>query len=192
VANKVVAIGASAGGLEPLRELLRELPPNFAAAIIVAVHSGPESRLKNTLDLFSDISLEICNAESGIEPTPGVVYVVPGAKHVLLSHGRLEISDLVRDSGFRPSIDALFMTLATEYRDNAIAVVLSGTLNDGMRGAQVLYDLGGITLVQDPEDAKFASMPQSVVQANHPVEIISAKQIGRWLVESVGTTDLEA
>jgi len=75
VANKVVAIGASAGGLEPLRELLRELPPNFAAAIIVAVHSGPESRLKNTLDLFSDISLEICHAESGIEPTPGVVYV---------------------------------------------------------------------------------------------------------------------
>lgn len=189
MSKKVVAIGASAGGLEPLRELLGELPRDFAAPIIVAVHSGPDSQLKNTLDLFSDISIKICHAQSGIEPEPGVVYVVPGAKHALLSHGKLEISDLVRDSGFRPSIDALFMTLATEYRDNAIAVVLSGTLNDGMRGAQVLYDLGGITLVQDPEDAKFASMPQSVVQANHPVEIISAKQIGKWLVESVGTTD---
>ena len=187
MSDKIVAIGASAGGLQPLRELLSELPRDFAAPIVVAVHSSPDSALKNTLSLFKDISIKISEAVDGAQPLPGIVYVVPGAKHVLFSHGRLKISDVVRDSGFRPSIDALFMTLATEHQDNAIAVVLSGTLNDGMRGAQVLYDLGGTTLVQDPEDAKFASMPQSVVMADHPEEVISAKEIGRWLVEEIGT-----
>jgi len=188
VSGKIVVIGASAGGIEPIREVLAELPTNFAAPVIVAVHSGPESALRSALDLVSSIDIEICDARSGVEPKPGVVYVVPGAKHALLSHGKLQLSELVHNSGFRPSIDALFITTATEYRENAIAVVLSGTLNDGMRGAQVLYDLGGITLVQDPEDAKFASMPQNVVRSDHPVEIITARQIGKWLVEYVGTS----
>lgn len=189
MSEKIVVIGASAGGLEPLREVLAELPIDFAAPVVVAVHSGPGSALKSALDLSSSIDIQICHAASGVTPKPGIVYVVPGAKHALLSHGKLELSELVHNSGFRPSIDALFITAATEYRENAVAVVLSGTLNDGMRGAQVLYDLGGITLVQDPEDAKYASMPQNVVRSDHPVEIINATQIGKWLVEYIGKID---
>jgi chemotaxis response regulator CheB len=183
--QKVIAIGASAGGLNALHDLLGEIPNDFAAPIVVAIHSLPFSRQVKVLNYNANAGQRICEAEDGTELENGVIYVIPGATHGLFSQGKLRLSKVVRDSGFRPSIDALFMTLAAEYRENAIAVVLSGALNDGMRGAQVIYDLGGQTIVQDPREADFAAMPRNVIRADHPTEVLLAQELGIWLREAI-------
>ena len=188
MSNKVVAIGASAGGLEALRELLSELPVHFPAPIIVAIHSQPSSKLAQVLsfDEARDGGMKVREVKDGDTLEPGVVHVLPGATHAFFRQGGLRLSETVRDSGFRPSIDALFMSLASEYGADAIAVVLSGLMNDGMRGAQVIYDMGGITIVQDPRDADYAEMPQNVIRADHPSQVLSAKDLGVWLREAIG------
>ena len=187
MSQKVIAIGASAGGLEALRELLGELPADFPAPIVVAIHSQPESRLIGVLQFdAAKRGMAVRQVSDGDKLQPGMVHVVPGATHAFFRRGGLRLSETVRDSGFRPSIDALFMSLASEYGADAIAVVLSGMMNDGMRGAQVIYDMGGITIVQDPKDADHASMPQNVINADHPREVLSAQDLGIWLRKAIG------
>lgn len=181
----VIAIGGSAGALHAVKDLLGELPATFAAPIVLALHSLPESRLAELLQLDRRLKIDIRQATDGDALTPGTVHVVPGARHGLFSGNRLKISEPVEGSGFRPSIDALFMTLATEHGPNAIAVVLSGTMKDGMRGAQVIYDMGGKTVVQDPGEAAYGEMPRSVINADHPNDVLTAEDIGIWLTSHV-------
>ncbi|MDW3183466.1 MULTISPECIES: chemotaxis protein CheB [unclassified Roseobacter] len=180
----VVAIGASAGGLAAIKDLIAELPADLDAPIVIAVHSEPSSRLADVLKLVSDLPIK--RAEDGEKLRKGWIYTVPGATHAFFRNERIHLSSLVRDSGFRPSIDALFMTLAAEYGSRAIAVVLSGTMKDGMRGAQVIYDMGGQTIVQDPKDAQHAGMPNSVIMNDHPETVRSAKELGIWLRSLIG------
>lgn len=185
--RKIVAIGASAGGLKAVQELLNVLPANFAAPIVLAIHSQPGSKLTEVLSLSRKDGPSICEIKDGDRLENGVVHVIPGGKHAFFKGESLQLSEVVRDSGFRPSVDALFMSLASTYGKNAVAVVLSGMLKDGMRGAQVVYDMGGVTIVQDPEDADYADMPQSVIRADHPQKVLSAQDLGHWLTELIGT-----
>ena len=179
--QKVIAIGASAGGLQPLRDLLEVLPNDFDAPIVVAIHSAPNSFLTEVLQFAEGSGMKVRKVEDGDTLQNGVVHVVPGAKHAFVQNARLRLSGVVRDSGYRPSIDALFMTLASSHGENAVAVVLSGLMNDGMRGAQVIYDMGGTTIVQDPKDAEFAEMPKNVIRADHPRKVLAAEDLGHWL-----------
>lgn len=180
----VVAIGASAGGLAAIKDLISELPAELDAPIVIAVHSEPTSRLAEVLKLSS--ALPIKRVEDGEELRKGWMYIVPGATHAFFRNGGINLSDLVQNSGFRPSIDALFMTLAAEYGDKAVAVVLSGSMKDGMRGAQVVHDMGGQTIVQDPKDALHTGMPNSVILNDHPETVRSAKELGIWLGSLIG------
>ena len=180
----VVAIGASAGGIEAVVALLSQLPEGLNAPVVVAIHSQAGSQLKEILD--HTFNLDVRTLRDGDTVEKGVIYVVPGATHAFFRDGRVRLSEPVRDSGFRPSIDGLFMTLAAEYGERAIAVVLSGTMNDGMRGAQIVHDMGGRTIVQNPEDARFESMPMNVILADHPRKILSAGDLGLWLADTLG------
>jgi two-component system chemotaxis response regulator CheB len=183
--NFIVAIGASAGGLPAVKELLAELPPDLNAPVVIAIHSEPASILRQALEFRSPLNIK--TAEDGETLEKSTVYVVPGAKHAFFGGGQLRISSVVRDSGFRPSIDALFMTMAAEYGERAIGVILSGLLQDGMRGAQVVHDMGGRTIVQDPAEALHDSMPNSVIRSDHPKAILSATELGHWLTSVIGT-----
>ena len=180
----IICIGGSAGGIEAIKEMLIAFPAPLAAPVIVALHSVPESRLTEVLRRSSTLRIE--RVKEGTIPEAGVIYIVPGGRHAYLKAGAMHLSEEVTESGFRPSIDMLFMTLAAEYGNRAIAVVLSGMLKDGMRGAQVIYDLGGRTVVQTPEDAVYDSMPQSVINADHPRAVLSASDLSAWLIEEVG------
>lgn len=183
--SKIVVIGCSVGGLEALIDLLSEIPASYEHPIVIASHSGPESYLLPALQMKAGIKISVREAVDGEELVGQSVYVLPGATHGLVIGGTLRLSRLVRESGYRPSIDALFMTAAAEYQKNTIGVVLSGTLSDGMRGAQIIHDMGGITIVQDPEEASRASMPQSVINADHPRQILEATELGKWLAKTV-------
>ncbi|GFE65831.1 chemotaxis protein CheB [Litoreibacter roseus] len=183
----VVAIGASAGGLAAVKDLIAHLPKDLNAAVVIAIHSGPKSKLAEVLETKSP--LPVRRIQNGDSLRNGHIYVVPGGQHAFFREGRLTLSDAVSDSGFRPSIDALFMTLAAEHGKHGIAVVLSGTMNDGVRGAQVIYDMGGTTVVQDPEDAEYDSMPLKVIHMDHPKEILSASDLGSWLSKRIGRSE---
>jgi len=187
--SKIIVIGCSAGGLEALVDLLSEIPATFSYPIVVASHSGPDSQLGPLLQLKDDIKISIKIAVDGERLVGQTAFLLPGAIHGLVIGDSLRLSPLVRESGFRPSIDALFMTAAANYQENTIGVVLSGTLKDGMRGAQVIYDMGGITIVQDPDEAHHASMPQSVINADHPHKILEASELGKWLAASEATSE---
>lgn len=177
----IVVIGSSAGGLAALVDLLTEIPPDYALPIVVAAHSSPGSQLLAALRLQRGIRIAIEDAIDGSDLRGGSVHVLPPATHGLVVDRMLRLSPMVRDSGFRPSIDALFMTAAASYGKATIAVVLSGTMNDGMRGAQVVYDMGGRTIVQDPDDADRTEMPQNVINADHPRQVLPATDLGKWL-----------
>lgn len=184
--QRVIAIGASAGGHAALIKLLSELPEDFATPIVVAIHSGEDAELAKSLRQSVKGGPRIVEAENQTALEPGHVYTIPAAKHGLLKDGRIEISATVRDSGFRPSIDALFMTMAASYGSRGTAVVLSGTMDDGMRGAQVLHDLGGTTVVQDPDEAARPEMPRKVIRADHPHRVLKAAELGQWLLRRFG------
>ena len=182
----VVAIGASAGGLQAIQDLLAELPDNFAAAVVIAQHSMPGAQLDQILRLKSPLPVRLL--EDGDVLRAGTVYVTPAATHAFFQMETIRLSPEVKHAGYRPSIDALFMTLAASFRERAIAVVLSGTMKDGMRGAQVIHDTGGRTVVQNPDEAQFESMPMNVILMDHPQEILTASGLGKWLRDEVGTS----
>jgi chemotaxis response regulator CheB len=177
--RKVIAVGASAGGVKAIEDFIRALPEDLAVPVVVAMHSDPGSRLAEVI--ATKCPLPVKRLEDGDLLKNGVVHVVPGATHAFFRGSGMRLSKPVQGSGFRPSIDALFMSLASEYRDKAIAVVLSGNLNDGLRGAQVINDMGGTTVVQDPREAQFTSMPMSVIRRDHPKQILSAHDLGVWV-----------
>ncbi|QUJ76404.1 chemotaxis protein CheB [Sulfitobacter albidus] len=185
--DSLIVIGGSAGAQQPVQEMLAALPNPLAAPIIIALHSVPMSKLTELLQRNSHH--DIRRVEDGDTPEAGVIHIVPGGRHAFLRAGKIRLSDEVEDSGFRPSIDMLFMTAAAQYGPGAIGVILSGMLKDGMRGCQVIYDLGGRSIVQNPDDALYDSMPAAVIRADHPRAILSASELSEWLISKVGTIE---
>ena len=184
--TRLVVVGASAGGLAALIEMLSVLPADYPIPLVIASHGGPGAQLLDALRLKRSIALPVAAATDGMELAGPRAVVLPGATHGLVAGRTLRLSELVRDSGFRPSIDALFMTAAASYGSGTVGVVLSGTMQDGMRGAQVIYDMGGKTIVQDPDDARRAEMPRAVIANDHPRAVLPADELGRWLADLAG------
>ena len=167
-----------------MRDLLNDLPTTFNAPIVLILHGPPESQLARILQQHCAQRIRLLTDQDSLDP--GTVHVVPGGRHAVFNGDVVELSQVVENSGFRPSIDALFMTMAARYKSRSIGVVLSGALDDGSRGAQVIYDFGGQTLVQDPEDAMHQSMPLKVIQIDHPRKILPAEELGAWLGQLIG------
>jgi two-component system chemotaxis response regulator CheB len=158
----LIAIGASAGGLVALSQLLGDLDPKFPA-IVVVQHLDPrhKSHLPGLLSRKTRKSVK--QAEDGEPVLPGNIYIGPPDEHVLISKGRIQLahSRLVRFS--RPSIDVMFVSVAATYGDRAIGIILSGSNRDGSDGISAIKRAGGITIVQDPVTAEFRVMPQAAI-----------------------------
>lgn len=166
--KQLVVIGASAGGIETLRDLVRALPAAFPAPIAVVMHTSPQSPglLHEILDRAGP--LPAVNAENGMRLEPGRIYVAPPDYHLLVEPGRLRVTKGPRENRFRPAIDPLFRSAAQVYGPGAVGVILSGNLDDGTTGLWTIKQLGGIAIVQDPADALFPSMP---AHAQHHVNV---------------------
>ena len=160
----LVVIGASAGGIEALRELVRRLPADFAAPIAVVLHSSPESPGVLHEILSRSGSLQAVNPHDGERLQAGRIYVAPPDFHLLIEPGRVRLSKGPRENRFRPAIDPLFRSAAQVFGPAAIGVVLTGNLDDGAAGLWAIKQLGGSAIVQDPEDALFPSMPQHAIR----------------------------
>jgi two-component system, chemotaxis family, protein-glutamate methylesterase/glutaminase len=162
--HNIVVVGASAGGVEAISSLCSALPRDFPGSIFVVLHTTPsgETRLPEILNRRSKLKAVHPDAITTVEP--GVIYVARPNRHLILEKGRVTLSTGPRQSGHRPSINALFESAARHYGNRVTGVILSGSLDDGTLGLLQIKQAGGITLVQSPEDALFTGMPTSALE----------------------------
>src|SRR5581483_492929 len=160
---RIVGIGTSSGGIEALRVLLAALPADFPAPICIVIHTSTESPGIVPGILSRITPLPVRYAADGDALRAGHVYVAPPDRHLLVEPGRARVTKGPRENRFRPAIDPLFRSAAQVFGPGAIGVVLTGSLDDGTSGLDVIKRLGGTAVVQDPEDALYPSMPQSAI-----------------------------
>lgn len=181
----VVGIGASAGGLEALGELIANVATD-AMAIIVVQHLSPQHESFLTQLLARSSRLAVVTATDGMKLQPGRVYVTPPNANLALLHSVLRVLSPADSFGPRLPVDYLFRSLAEDQGHSAIGIVLSGTGTDGTFGLKAIKAAGGLTIVQDPETAKYDGMPRSALNSGSADLVLTPKQIGEELVRLTG------
>lgn len=179
----VVAIGASAGGLEAITSLLRASKPNGYIAFVIAQHMAPQHRSVLVELLSKDCEYRVVGATEGALIKPDTVYVNTPNTDIVVKEGHIHLKVPTTDIGAKPSIDKLFNSVAEAFGNQSIGVVLSGTGSDGTQGCRAIRDAGGITIVQNPETAKYDGMPNSVIRARTADLILNPEEIAAYLPE---------
>jgi two-component system CheB/CheR fusion protein len=181
--SSLVVIGSSAGGIEAISVLVSTLPADFPAPIVLAQHLDPTraSNLDIIIRQHSTLPVELVTGRSRLEP--GKVYVVPSNRQVSIEDGHVDVqADAHTRTRPRPSVDLLFASAARAYGDRLIAVILTGSGSDGAAGAVEVKNAGGTVLVQNPQTARYPSMPLAL-----PPSIIDSEadleQIGPLLYD---------
>jgi two-component system chemotaxis response regulator CheB len=181
---QAVVIGASAGGIQALAELLPAFSDRAAAAILVVLHI-PRDRPSLLTQVFAPkCALEVREAQDKEPVVPGTVYFAPSNYHLLVDEGpqlALSADDLVHHS--RPSIDVLFESAADVYENRLLGIILTGANEDGALGLAAIHDRGGLTVVQQPETAHSPQMALSALKSG-PVDLVLPLQ---RIVELLGT-----
>jgi two-component system chemotaxis response regulator CheB len=170
--NRLIVVGTSAGGMQPLLSLAAGLPVGFGAAVCVVMHI-PAYAPSYLPDILSRAGpLPASHPMDGEAILPGHIYCAPADHHLLVEDGKFCVTKGPKENRVRPAIDALFRSAAYSDGPNVIGVILSGLLDDGTSGLWAIKHFGGITVVQQPADAEYDSMPQSAfnqVEIDHPV-----------------------
>jgi two-component system chemotaxis response regulator CheB len=184
-APTLVVVGASAGGVEALTTLAEGLPADLDAAVCVVLHlpAGAESRLANILSRAGP--LPAIQVRGGERLTRGRVYVAPPDCHLMVRDGHVVVVRGPHENGLRPSIDVLFRSAAVTYGRRAIAVVLSGSRDDGVAGASAVGARGGCVVVQSPDDALFPGMPSETVSRDHPDRVLPLAELATAITSAV-------
>ena len=163
-APRIVVVGASAGGVAALSTLVAGLPPDLDAAVFIVMHIAAESPSRLQEILGRKTTLPVSAAIDGEPIRPGRIVVASADRHLMIDAGQVRVTRGPRESRSRPAVDVLFRSAAAAHGTRVIGVVLTGSLDDGTAGLWSIKDRGGIALVQDPEDAEHASMPESALR----------------------------
>ncbi|MFN3259571.1 MAG: chemotaxis protein CheB [Pikeienuella sp.] len=178
----VVGIGASAGGLEALRDLFRNLPRDSGAVYVVVQHMSPTHKSLLSTLIARETRLDVLDVEDGMKPAPGAIYVAPPSVDVIYRAGRLRLVAGPQGSvSPKPSVDRFFLSLAESARERAAGIVLSGTGSDGAFGVRAIRGAGGLTIAQDSESAKYDGMPSAAVETGCVDLVLSPVEIGAQL-----------
>jgi len=163
VSQFVVGIGASAGGLEAIEKFFDHVPEDSGLTFVVVQHLSPD--FKSLMDelLARHTKLPIYRVEDGMAIKPNAVYLIPRKKNMVLSFGKLMLTEQDQKPGPHLPIDIFFQSLAQDMGDRAIGVVLSGTGSDGSRGLKEIHEAGGLVIVQDPDTSAFDGMPKAAL-----------------------------
>lgn len=185
-ARRVVVVAASAGGIEALRGLLRGLPDGFAGALLIVLHVAAEGGSVLPKILGRAGPLIASAAADGQEVLAGHVYVAPPDRHMLLSDGKVRLSQGPRHNGHRPAADPLFLSAALAAGPRAVGVVLSGTLDDGAAGSAAIEARGGAVIVQDPSESAYDGMPLAAIAATQRPTVLRLRDMPAELDRLLG------
>jgi two-component system chemotaxis response regulator CheB len=178
----IVALAASAGGLNALTQVLQALPADFAAGIVVVQHLDPRHRSLMAEILGRRITLKVKQAAQGDRVAAGTVMIAPPNNHLLVNQdGLLTLTQTELVHFLRPSADLLFESTAAAYRERAIAVILSGSGHDGAMGVKAIKKMGGTVIAQDQESSEFGGMPAAAQQTGLVDFVLPLNEIARAL-----------
>jgi two-component system CheB/CheR fusion protein len=183
----IVAIGASAGGLEALELFFDELPVNSGAVFVVVQHLSPDHKSMMDNLLARHTAMPVMMAENGMEMQANHVFLIPPGKNMTVAGNQLRLMPKPPHVLSLP-IDLFFTSLSQEFGSRAVGVILSGTGSDGTRGAVAINDAGGFLLAQSPETAKFDGMPRSVIATGLVDEIMPPEMLASRIVGHVKST----
>ena len=178
---EIVVVGTSIGGLNALQTLLSGLPDGFPLPVIIAQHRGKDLQVDLCDFLSRSSRIPISEPEDKEDIFPGRAYLAPRDYHLLVENGSFALSTDPPVSFARPSIDMLFESVANEYRERAIGVVLTGANRDGACGLAAIKLRGGVTLVEDPASAACREMPDAAIAATEVDKILPLQDIAPCL-----------
>jgi len=173
-----IGIGASAGGLEALTHCVAQLPQASGCVFIVAQHMSPNHRSLLAEILGRESALPVREAQAGALPESDCIHIVPPGFNLTIGDGRFVLHATSPEVSPKPSINLLFQSLAENFGEHAIGIILSGTGADGTSGLRAIKAAGGIGLAQNPRSAKYEGMPHAAIEAGVVDRVIEASEIG--------------
>lgn len=183
----VVAVAASAGGVEALTDFVSVLPADFRATLLVVLHIAPAGPSVLPHILARAGKLPARHPDDGDALAEGIILVAPPDRHMMVEDGCVGVRTGPRQNGHRPAADVLMRSVAEVFGDHSAGVVLSGTMDDGAAGLRAIRAVGGLALVQDPERAAFPGMPLAAIHAGDPHFVgpadALAERVLEWLDE---------
>ncbi|MFL5569900.1 MAG: chemotaxis protein CheB [Gemmatimonadaceae bacterium] len=181
----IVVIGASAGGVEALMQLVAGLPADLDASIFVVVHIpiGAPSALPRILSRRGH--MPAVHASDGERIHAGTIYVAPPGAHLIIEAKKISLIRGPREHGLRPAVDPLFLSAALEFGPRVVGVLLSGNLDDGTAGLEAIKKRGGTTIVQDPAEALYPGMSLSAIDSGCADKVLPVAQIAAALTDDI-------
>lgn len=180
----LIVVGASSGGVRALQILASQLPAGFPAPVLAVQHIGSNPSILPSL-LVKNGRLPATHAVDQERITPGRIHVAPPDYHMLVEDGVIRLSHGAKENHTRPAIDPLFRSAAISRGAGAIGVLLTGSLDDGTAGLQVIKQCGGTVVVQDPHDAENPSMPLSAIRYVDVDHVVTLESLGELLLSLV-------
>ncbi|HEY0899578.1 MAG TPA: chemotaxis protein CheB, partial [Sphingobacteriaceae bacterium] len=163
----IIAIGASAGGLESIHEFFDNMPHGANLSFVIIQHLSSDYKSLLVELISRHTHMKVYEAANGMSIQKQCVYVIPNNKIMTTSNGKLCLGEKPEEKGPNTAIDTFLHTLAKDKKSAAIAVILSGTGTDGSRGIAAIKEFGGMVIVQDPLTAKFDGMPNSAIETGN-------------------------
>jgi two-component system chemotaxis response regulator CheB len=186
----IVVIGTSAGGVDALQTLAADLPQNLAASVFVVMHMPGYRPSALPAILSWSARLPIVKPAENDEIQSGRIYVAPPDYHLLIErNSRIALWHGPKENNFRPAINPLFRSAADVYGRRVVGVILTGTLDEGVAGLAWVKRHGGVTVVQDPSEARFPEMPANALRHVAVDYVAPIRDIGRLLVKLVNGLD---
>ncbi|PMB51833.1 chemotaxis protein CheB [Fischerella thermalis CCMEE 5201] len=191
--HDIIVVGTSAGGVEALTNLAKNLPPDIKAAIFIVLHVPSHSTSVLPRILKRAGNLPVHHPLDGEAIVLGRIYVAPPNYHLLVKREYITLSRGPRENSHRPAIDPLFRTAARSYGRRVVGVILTGTLDDGTAGLKAVKMRGGVAVVQDPHNAMYSGMPRSAIENVDDIDyVLPLAEIPSVLVKLANTPVEEA
>ncbi len=178
----IVGIGGSAGGLEAFAAFFSVMPADSGIAFVVIPHLDPGHKSMMTDLLGRHTRMKVEEAEDGVMVTPNHVYIIPPNKDMAIYHGALHLTTFLEPRGLRMPIDFFCRSLAEDRGENAICIILSGTGTDGSLGISAVHGAGGMSMAQDPTEAKYDGMPRSAIETGFVDYVIPVEKMPSQLI----------
>jgi len=183
--QKIVVIGASAGGIDALTQVLSGLPADLPAAVLVVQHLQPERETLLHEHLARHSPLKVCLAQTGTLPEAGVVYLAQPGLHLCIENDRIVLNNSELVHYVRPSIDVLFTSAVRSFGSNVLGVILSGTGRDGTLGCREIRAKGGVTIAQDERTSPYFIMPKAAIDAGAIDYVLPLQEIAKKIIALV-------